>query len=1452
MKHYFVTRMMRVGLLAAIVLGASSLAAVPLTMKYQVKDLGGGQFQYDFMLEVDNNDNSYVVGQGWRWLIFGDSATSSPLTGWAISAGQLPVGPWTGMSSSGGGHNGPTFSNVLDYWVPTGVGDCLHWRGTSTANLAQGQLLWSTLAGTLNGGVAANFTIATRLDPGITVEATKGTAASVLNNETGGGNGFQAGTFNILNNGNLADTVSSITVQGLGTGNHLTAYTSFELFRDQTASGTVGSYDTGDVLIGSGTFAGSPASVSIAVPAGEQNFAPASSKQFFIVVKLNGTATTAETFKYRVSGLTTGAVATVFNVPSRTMEGLVINGPALTVSAVAGVSEQVLNNENGGGIGFSAGSFTVTANAFGAASLNSLTIRGSGTGDHLADYSEFAIYRDQTASGTIGSYDAGDALIGTGTFAGSPPDVTMPVAGGESSFAASQVKTYFIVIKLGGTASVTETFNYAVQSGAATSPAAVLGVPSAVINGVTIVAPEVTFDGKTVGSPGVTISGKADHEIQAFTLGASNFGAQAINSISLTRTGTITDVEITAVKLWEDTNANGILDPAEPQVGTTQTFAAGSLTFSGSPLINLNATQSKSYVVTYSLGAGIANGTTFGATLAPVTDIVAVPGPVRVVTALVAITHSVYLVSAFPYLENFDAFTYTDTNPSNPKILSNGWWNETNDGGLDWIPDYGGTPSAVGPTTDHTTGGSTSASKYLYVEDSTLTSSNDPMNMLTPPIDISALVQPKAEFWLYSNNNSNPAYENTMHYDLIDASTGAISLDFVPAFKAAFTVWTKQTIDLSTVTANIIQIRFRVEGTGTSFYNDLAMDDFGVSDSPEMNVKNNATAANVPDGGSDAIGGVMTTGQNFTWDIENLAGVPLNLTGTPLVAVTPVSNVSVIVTTNPTTPVAGAGTTSFVINVAPTAAGAFSFTVSIANDDPNENPYDFTVTGTGVANQPPAVSIPGGSNWVNNAGNYELTVNPGAAYNDSLELNDPTPDNMTVTVTPPGTVPTTSTSAPASIGTPTAGPITLNWAGTADASNPPGAYTWQLSVSDGISTVNFTASIIITNLAPTHAIGVDAGSGDGLASGTAYTGQALVGSTTGLVLADISDPNTSQTPSFVSSTPDAGNPAGGSGFNVALAAGSITATPTAALQLADLGTHIFAVVVTDGTNNTTVYVAVQVVTPEIDVSNATPTAIPDGGADTITGATAGVPVVVTYTISNNGGADLAVTGVVISNTVNCSANVTANPVSPVAPSGSTTFDVTVTPGPGAFSFDIDINSDDVDENPYDIAVSGTAAAAPEIDVSNATPTAIPDGGADNLGSVSTGQLTSVVYTITNLGTSNLTITGVSTSGDVNCTSSVTVNPAATVAPSTSTTFTVGVTPTADGAFSFNITIASDDADENPYDIAVSGTASVGGVSGGGGGGGGGGGCAAGESSLPLFALLAMALVSLAAIRRRRA
>ncbi|MCH7902970.1 MAG: PEP-CTERM sorting domain-containing protein [Armatimonadetes bacterium] len=147
-----------VGSIAALALLPNRAQATPLRLDYTIQDIGGGLFDYEFFLTVDNNDNTYAAGQGWRWLIFGDVPSGAPpLTSFTGDLGDMPVGPWTFYGTTSGGHNGPNLGFVLDFWIPTGIGDSLFWSGTSTAVVPEGDLDWSTIAGTLNGGVVADF-----------------------------------------------------------------------------------------------------------------------------------------------------------------------------------------------------------------------------------------------------------------------------------------------------------------------------------------------------------------------------------------------------------------------------------------------------------------------------------------------------------------------------------------------------------------------------------------------------------------------------------------------------------------------------------------------------------------------------------------------------------------------------------------------------------------------------------------------------------------------------------------------------------------------------------------------------------------------------------------------------------------------------------------------------------------------------------------------------------------------------------------------------------------------------------------------------------------------------------------------------------------------------------------------------------------------------------------------
>ncbi|MDQ2793232.1 MAG: T9SS type A sorting domain-containing protein [Bacteroidota bacterium] len=117
---------------------------------------------------------------------------------------------------------------------------------------------------------------------------------------------------------------------------------------------------------------------------------------------------------------------------------------------------------------------------------------------------------------------------------------------------------------------------------------------------------------------------------------------------------------------------------------------------------------------------------------------------------------------------------------------------------------------------------------------------------------------------------------------------------------------------------------------------------------PEINLAQGATTI-LNGTGSYGFGptvvGNSTAATPFT--IQNLGTAVLNLTGTPIVAIT--GNTADFVLTQPTAAtVAAGGSLPFTIAFAPTSTGTKTVSISIANNDSDENPYTFTVTGTGV------------------------------------------------------------------------------------------------------------------------------------------------------------------------------------------------------------------------------------------------------------------------------------------------------------------------------------------------------------------------------------------------------------------------------------------------------------------------------------------------------------------------
>ncbi|MCP4569217.1 MAG: choice-of-anchor D domain-containing protein, partial [FCB group bacterium] len=96
----------------------------------------------------------------------------------------------------------------------------------------------------------------------------------------------------------------------------------------------------------------------------------------------------------------------------------------------------------------------------------------------------------------------------------------------------------------------------------------------------------------------------------------------------------------------------------------------------------------------------------------------------------------------------------------------------------------------------------------------------------------------------------------------------------------------------------------------------------------------------------------------------NTGSGTLNMTNSPNYVT--VNNAAFTVTAQPASSVSPGSTTTFTVTFDPTAAGAVTATVTVNNDDSNENPYTFQIGGTGTSApeidvKGSGISIPSGS-----------------------------------------------------------------------------------------------------------------------------------------------------------------------------------------------------------------------------------------------------------------------------------------------------------------------------------------------------------------------------------------------------------------------------------------------------------------------------------------------------------
>ncbi len=97
-----------------------------------------------------------------------------------------------------------------------------------------------------------------------------------------------------------------------------------------------------------------------------------------------------------------------------------------------------------------------------------------------------------------------------------------------------------------------------------------------------------------------------------------------------------------------------------------------------------------------------------------------------------------------------------------------------------------------------------------------------------------------------------------------------------------------------------------------------------------------------------------------TFVIQNTGSANLNLTGaSPYVVISGAHAGDFSLTTIPSTPITGGNNTSFAITFSPGALGLRTASISIANNDADENPYNFNIQGTGIVPPPCGSSVIG-------------------------------------------------------------------------------------------------------------------------------------------------------------------------------------------------------------------------------------------------------------------------------------------------------------------------------------------------------------------------------------------------------------------------------------------------------------------------------------------------------------
>lgn len=375
------------------------------------------------------------------------------------------------------------------------------------------------------------------------------------------------------------------------------------------------------------------------------------------------------------------------------------------------------------------------------------------------------------------------------------------------------------------------------------------------------------------------------------------------------------------------------------------------------------------------------------------------------------------------------------------------------------------------------------------------------------------------------------------------------------------------------------------------------------------------------------------------------------------------------------------------------------------------------------------------------------------------------------------------------------------------------AYNLYGLTSEPSQEVSFTTSAVpVAEIAITNPAGAELGSGN---SSIAF-GSAVIGTSAAVQTITITNQGSaaltnlgvslsgSNAADFSVTNPSSTTLAAGASLTLDLtffpsAAGSRVASLSIANNDADENPFVISL---SGTGTT-------IPAPEIVITKADGTVLVDGSSSLAFGSVnlGSNSASQILTITNSGTTGLSGLALTVDGGGAADFILTQLSTTSVGAGSTTTFGITFKPNStGARTAVLHITSNDADESPFDIALAGTGVSLPEIAVTKADGTDLTDGASQvSFGSIYVGSTSaSFGFTIKNTGTAGLSSLALTIDGAGAADYIVSAIGSTSVGAGSNTTFTVTFRPTVAGSRAAVLHIANNDADENPFDIALTG------------------------------------------------